>query len=324
MQMNDVILRVSDLKTYFFTRRGVVKAVDGVEFELRGGECLCLVGESGCGKTVTALSILRLFDSPPGKIVEGQISYSSLDLTKCPSKQMRHIRGKDIAIVFQEAQSALNPVLTIGDQITEQIKLHLPLDHNRIKARAIKLLSDTGIPSPEKVMSYYPHQLSGGMKQRVLIAMGLSCDPKILIADEPTTAVDVTIKAQILDIFRDLKKQRQMSTLFITHDLAVVAEIGDRAVVMYGGKDVETAPVSEIIASPRHPYSVGLIECLPDASRSAGRLTSIPGTTPNPVEMPEGCTFHPRCPRAMNICSKQEPIKTIISDGHSVSCHLYS
>jgi peptide/nickel transport system ATP-binding protein len=321
--MNSVILKIDDLKTYFFTRRGVVKAVNGVEFELRNGECLCLVGESGCGKTVTALSILRLFDSPPGKIVEGQISYRSLDLTKCSSKQLRQIRGKDIAIVFQEAQSALNPVFTIGDQITEQIKLHMPFDHDQIRDRAIKLLRDTGIPSAESIMSYYPHQLSGGMKQRVLIAMGLSCDPQILIADEPTTAVDVTIKSQILDIFRELKSKKQMSTLFITHDLAVVAEIGDRAVIMYGGKDVETAPVSEIINSPKHPYTVGLIDCLPGASKSARRLTSIPGTTPDPVNLPEGCTFHPRCPRAMNICSQQEPAKTIISKGHSVSCHLY-
>jgi len=321
--MNNVILNVSDLKTYFFTRRGVVKAVDGVQFELKRGECLCLVGESGCGKTVTALSILRLFDSPPGKIVDGHIKFNSVDLTKCSLAQMRQIRGKDIAVVFQEAQSALNPVLTIGDQITEQIKLHLPLEHNQIKARAISLLSDMGIPSPESVMSYYPYQLSGGMKQRVLIAMSLSCDPQILIADEPTTAVDVTIKAQILDIFRELKTKRQMSTIFITHDLAVVAEIGDRAAVMYGGKDVETAPVSEIISVPKHPYTVGLINCLPDTTKSAGRLTSIPGTTPNPIEMPEGCTFHPRCPKVMKICSQKEPLKTKISDSHSVSCHLY-
>jgi peptide/nickel transport system ATP-binding protein len=322
--MEDIILKVKDLKTYFFIRRGVVKAVDGVEFELRRGECLCLVGESGCGKTVTALSILRLFDSPPGKIVDSQISYGSLDLTKCSSKQMRQIRGKDIAIVFQEAQSALNPVLTIGDQITEQIKLHLPLDRNHTRDRAVTLLSDMGIPSAENVMNYYPHQLSGGMKQRVLIAMSLSCDPRILIADEPTTAVDVTIKAQILDIFRALKAKRQMSTIFITHDLAVVAEIGDRAVVMYGGKDVETAPVSEIIDSPKHPYTVGLIDCLPDATESGERLISIPGTTPNPLQMPVGCTFHPRCPRVMKICSQKEPPETVISEEHKVSCHLYT
>jgi peptide/nickel transport system ATP-binding protein len=322
--MENVILKVSNLKTNFFTRRGIVKAVDGVDFELRRGECLCLVGESGCGKTVTALSILRLFDSPPGKIVDGQISYDGLDLAKCSLRQLRQIRGKDIAIVFQEAQSALNPVLTIGDQIIEQIKLHLPLDYSTARDRAITLLSEMGIPSAERVMSYYPHQLSGGMKQRVLIAMSLSCDPQILIADEPTTAVDVTIKAQILDIFRELKARRQMSTIFITHDLAVVAEIGDRAVVMYGGKDVETAPVSEIITNPKHPYTSGLIECLPDTSKSKGRLASIPGTTPNPIEMPPGCAFHPRCPKVMKICSKKEPPETTISKEHKVNCHLYT
>src|SRR4030043_76695 len=322
--MSNVILKVNNLKTYFFTRRGVVKAVDGVEFELKHGECLCLVGESGCGKTVTALSILRLFDSPPGEIVDGQIRYESLNLTTCSSKQMRQIRGKDIAIVFQEAQSALNPVLTIGDQIMEQIKLHLPVDDGRAKDRATTLLGEIGIPSAERVLSYYPHQLSGGMKQRVLIAMGLSCDPQIFLADEPTTAVDVTIKAQILDIFRELKASRQMSTIFITHDLAVVAEIGDRAVVMSGGKDGETAPVSEIIDNPKHPYTSGLIECLPDIAKSKGRLASIPGTTPNPIEMPKGCSFHPRCPKAMKICSQQEPPETTISKEHKVNCHLYT
>jgi len=322
--MNNSILKVNNLKTYFLTSRGIVKAVDGVGFELRRGECLCLVGESGCGKTVTALSILRLFDSPPGKIVDGQISYDGLNLTTCSSKQLRQIRGKDIAIVFQEAQSALNPVLTIGDQIMEQIKLHLPVDDGRARDRATTLLGEMGIPSAERVMSYYPHQLSGGMKQRVLIAMSLSCNPQIIIADEPTTAVDVTIKAQILDIFRELKASRQMSTIFITHDLAVVAEIGDRAVVMYGGKDVETASVSEIIGNPKHPYTSGLIDCLPDTSKSTGRLVSIPGTTPNPLEMPQGCAFHPRCPKAMEICSQQEPPETTISKEHKVKCHLYT
>ena len=322
--MDNEILKVKNLKTYFFTSRGTVKAVDGVDFDLRHGECLCLVGESGCGKTVTALSILRLFDIPPGKIVDGQISYDGLNLTTCSSKQLRQIRGKDISIVFQEAQSALNPVLTIGDQIIEQIKLHLPVKYSRAKDRAMTLLEEMGIPSAERVMNYYPHQLSGGMKQRVLIAMGLSCDTQILIADEPTTAVDVTIKAQILDIFHELMTSRQMSTIFITHDLAVVAEIGDRAVVMYGGKDVETAPVSEIIGNPKHPYTSGLIKCLPDISKSTGKLASIPGTTPNPLKMPQGCAFHPRCPRAMKICNKQEPPETTISKEHKVNCHLYT
>ncbi len=321
--MNNAILKVTNLKAYFFTRRGVVKAVDGVGFELGRGECLCLVGESGCGKTVTALSILGLIDSPPGKIVDGEVRYNNLDLVKCSSKQLRQIRGKEIAMVFQEAQSALNPVLTVGDQIIEQIRLHLPMKQREARARSMTLLEEMGIPSVERVMSSYPHQLSGGMKQRAMIAMSLSCDPQILIADEPTTAVDVTIKAEILDIFRELKAKRQMSLIFITHDLAVVAQVGDRAVVIYGGKDIETAPVSEIIGGPRHPYTVGLIECLPDISQSTDRLASIPGATPNPIELPQGCSFHPRCPKAMEICRHQEPPQTTISEEHKVNCHLY-
>jgi len=320
---DNVVLEVSNLKTYFFTRRGVVKAVDGLDFHLRRGECLCLVGESGCGKTVTALSILKLVDSPPGKIVEGEIRYDSLDLVKCSSKQLRQIRGKEIAMVFQEAQSALNPVLTIGDQIMEQIMLHLPLERNEAQNRSMALLREMGIPSVERVMKSYPHQLSGGMKQRAMIAMSLSCDPTIIIADEPTTAVDVTIEAQILGIFRSLKEQRQLSLIFITHDLAVVAEIGDRAVVMYAGKEVETAPVSEIIANPRHPYTAGLIRCLPDISRPADRLVSIPGFAPNPVELPGGCAFHPRCSEGMPICSQQAPPVVELSTEHRVRCHLY-
>lgn len=321
--MNNAILKVTNLKAYFFTRRGVVKAVDGVGFELGRGECLCLVGESGCGKTVTALSILGLIDSPPGRIVDGEVRYNNLDLVKCSSKQLRQIRGKEIAMVFQEAQSALNPVLTVGDQIIEQIRLHLPMKQREARARSMTLLEEMGIPSVERVMSSYPHQLSGGMKQRAMIAMSLSCDPQILIADEPTTAVDVTIKAEILDIFRELKAKRQMSLIFITHDLAVVAQVGDRAVVIYGGKDIETAPVSEIIGNPRHPYTVGLIECLPDISQTTDRLASIPGTTPNPIELPQGCSFHPRCPKAMEICRHQEPPQTTISEEHKVNCHLY-
>jgi len=321
--MNDVILKATNLKTYFFTRRGVVKAVDGVDFELRRGECLCLVGESGCGKTVTALSILGLVDSPPGRIVDGKVMYNNLDLVKCSPKQLRQIRGKEIAMVFQEAQSALNPVLTVGDQVMEQIRVHLPIERREARNKALSLLEEMGVPSAERVMNSYPHQLSGGMKQRALIAMSLTCDPQILIADEPTTAVDVTIKAQILDIFRELKAKSQMSLIFITHDLAVVAEIGDRAVVIYGGKNVESAPVSEIIANPKHPYTAGLIECLPDISQTTDRLTSIPGNTPNPIALPQGCSFHPRCPKAMEICSQRQPPQITISQEHEVSCHLY-
>lgn len=316
-------LKVTNLKTRFFTRRGVVKAVDGVNFELRRGECLCLVGESGCGKSVTALSILGLIDSPAGKVVDGEAKYNNVDLIKCSSEELRRIRGREIAMIFQDAQSALNPVFTVGDQIVEQIKLHLKMGEGEAKDRAITLLKEMGIPSAESAMSNFPHQLSGGMRQRAMIAMGLSCDPQILIADEPTTAVDVTIKAQILNLFNELKMNRKMSLIFITHDLGVVSEIGDRAVIIYAGKDVETAPVSEMIGSPRHPYTMGLLDCLPDFSKTADRLASIPGTTPDPTALPSGCPFHPRCPRVMGICKQQEPKRVVLSVEHSVSCHLY-
>ncbi|MBM3166485.1 MAG: ABC transporter ATP-binding protein [Chloroflexi bacterium] len=322
--MSKTILSAKNLKTHFYTNRGVVKAVNGVNFELSCGECLCLVGESGCGKSVTALSLLRLLDSPPARIVDGKVSYGDIDLVKCPTRQLRQIRGKDIAMIFQEAQSALNPVLSIGNQITEQIKLHEKISRRQARDRALALLEEMGIPSAERVIDAYPHQLSGGMKQRAMIAMSLSCDPQILIADEPTTAVDVTIQAQILEIFRNLRARKQMSFIFITHDLAIVNEIGDRAVVMYGGRDVETAPVSQIINNPRHPYTKGLIACLPDISKTEKRLESIPGNTPNPIELPPGCPFHPRCPKAMEICNRDMPLPITISQGHTVSCHLYT
>ncbi|MBM3148578.1 MAG: ABC transporter ATP-binding protein, partial [Chloroflexi bacterium] len=238
--------------------------------------------------------------------------------------QLRQIRGKDIAMVFQEAQSALNPVLSIGNQIIEQVELHERISQREARARALALLEEMGIPSAERVIDTYPHLLSGGMKQRAMIAMSLSCNPQILIADEPTTAVDVTIQAQILEIFRNLRARKQMSFIFITHDLAIVNEIGDRAVVMYGGRDVETAPVSRIIKNPRHPYTRGLIACLPNMSRSEKRLESIPGNTPNPIELPPGCPFHPRCPKAMDICRRKVPSPTIVAEGHAVSCHLYA
>ncbi len=321
--MKEVILSVKDLKTSFFTRRGTVRAVDGVSFDLVKGECLCLVGESGCGKTVTALSILGLIDSPPGRIVGGEIFYDGMDLTKCSADQLRHIRGKEIAMIFQDAQSALNPVFTIGDQIVEQIKLHLRVSQREAKNRAISRLKEVGIPSPEEVASYYPHQLSGGMKQRAMIAMSLSCDPQLLIADEPTTAVDVTIKAQIIDIFRQLKETRKMSILFITHELGIVSEIGDRIVVMYAGRVAETAVVSELLNNPKHPYTSGLINCLPDITQERERLESIPGTVPSLIDLPGGCLFHPRCDKAMAICRKKQPLPVSVNHGHTVFCHLY-
>ncbi len=323
MSTNGAVLKVTDLKTRFFTRRGVVKAVDGVNFELRLGECLCLVGESGCGKSVSVLSILGLIDSPPGKIVGGMAKYNSLDLLKCLPEELRRIRGREIAMIFQDAQSALNPVFTVGEQITEQIKVHLKMRTGAANEKAISLLEEMGIPSAETVMDRYPHQLSGGMRQRAMIAMSLSCDPQILIADEPTTAVDATVRAQILDLFKELKLNRKMSLIFITHDLGVVSEIGDRAVIIYAGKDVETAPVAEIINAPKHPYTIGLLDCLPDFTRAEDRLVSIPGSTPDPIALPSGCPFHPRCSHVMDICREQEPKLLSLSQEHTVCCHLY-
>jgi peptide/nickel transport system ATP-binding protein len=323
MENNGNILTIENLKTFFFTPRGTVKAANGVNFAVRRGECLCLVGESGCGKSVTALSILRLFESPPGRIVEGSVKFGGRDLVKLDMPGLRSIRGKDISLIFQDAQSALNPVFNVGDQIEEQLRLHLHLNRHKAAQRSVELLAKMGIPDPERAASSYPHQLSGGMRQRAMIAMGLSCDPHLLIADEPTTAVDVTIKAQILDLFREMQSQQQMSILFITHDFGVVSEIGDRAVIIYGGEDVETAPVEEIINSPAHPYTVSLLACLPDLSTGGTRLHSIPGAPPNPADLPSGCTFHPRCNRVMEICRHKKPARIKINDTHEVSCHLY-
>ena len=323
-KMKETILSIKDLRTYFFTRRGVVRAVDGVDFDLIKGECLCLVGESGCGKTVAALSILSLIDSPPGKVVSGEIDYNGIDLLTCPPDRLASIKGKEIAMAFQDAQSALNPVFTIGDQITEPIRLHLKLNNKEAKNRTISLLKEVGMASPERVVGYYPHQLSGGMRQRAMIAMSLSCKPQILIADEPTTAVDVTIKAQILDIFRRLKAEREMSLIFITHELNIVSEIGDRVAVMYAGRLAELADTAELLNSPKHPYTVGLIDCLPDIHEKKKRLRSIPGTVPNLIDPLEGCLFHPRCSRVMPICRELSPPAFTIGDGHKVFCHLYA
>jgi oligopeptide/dipeptide ABC transporter ATP-binding protein len=322
--MNDVILEVNNLKTWFFTRRGIVKAVNGMSYFLQRGECLCLVGESGCGKSVSALSLLRLFDSPPGKIVDGKIFYKGIDLRHCENEQLRKIRGRDIAVVFQNAQSALNPVFTIGDQIMEQIKIHKKMNTRDAQSKAIALLNETRIPDARRALQLYPHQMSGGMRQRAMIAMSLSCDPEVLVADEPTTAVDVTIRAQIMSILQELKVNRNMSIIFITHDLSQVNDIGDRAAVVYGGKIVEIAPVKDILTSPAHPYTEGLISCLPDISADRARLSSIPGNAPNLLDIPSGCPFHPRCNKVMEICSQTEPVMVNIKGVHQVACHLYT
>lgn len=322
--MNNYVLEIKHLKTYFFTRNGVVKAVDGVSFGLRKGESLCLVGESGCGKTATALSILRLIDSPPGRIVDGEILYHGEDLLRCSDRRLRQVRGNRIAMIFQDPQSSLNPVFTVGDQIVEPIKLHLGLKPKSAVEKAIHLMEQAGIPRARERMKDYPHQFSGGMQQRVLIATALSCDPEILIADEPTTALDTTIKAQILDIFRDLKQQRDMSILFITHDLGTVAEIADRIVVMYGGRLAEAGTTLDIFDQPKHPYTHGLLNCLPNISTRRDRLTPITGMIPSLIDPPEGCIFNPRCERRMPICSQERPIEVAVSREHVVACHLYS
>ena len=322
--MTDIILEIKHLKTYFFTRHGAVRAVDDVSFGLGKGECLCLVGESGCGKTATALSVLRLIDSPPGRIIDGEISYHGEDLLACTDSRLRQIRGNRIAMIFQDPLSSLNPVFTIGDQIVEPIKLHLGLKSGPAGEKAIYLMEQAGIPRARERIKDYPHQFSGGMQQRVMIATALSCDPEILIADEPTTALDTTIKAQILDIFQELKKKREMSILFITHDLGTVAGIADRIAVMYGGRLVETGTTLDIFDHPKHPYTLGLLNCLPDISTRKDRLTPIPGTISSLIDPPEGCIFYPRCERRMQVCNRERPVEVTISGGHVVNCHLYS
>jgi oligopeptide/dipeptide ABC transporter ATP-binding protein len=318
---NENVLQVRHLKTHFSTRRGTVKAVEDVSFDLRKGECLCIVGESGCGKTATAMSVLRLIDSPPGRIVGGEILYRGMDLLSCSESQLRQIRGNKIAMIFQDPQSALNPVFTIGNQIEEQISLHLKTGSKVTRERAISLMQRVGIPNAAQRIKEYPHQFSGGMKQRVLIAAALSCDPEVLIADEPTTALDTTIKIQILEIFQDLRAKTQMSIIFITHDLATVAEIADRIIVMYGGAIVERGNVFDIFDRPAHPYTLGLINCLPNISAPRGRLTPIPGSISSLINSPPGCIYYPRCDRHLPVCQETKPEETQISGEHYVSCH---
>ena len=317
------ILDVRNLKTYFFTRLGVVKAVDDVSFVLHKGECLCLVGESGCGKTTTALSILRLVDSPPGRIMAGEILYRGEDLRCASAEELRRIRGNRIAMIFQDPQSSLNPVFTVGNQIAEPLKLHLKLKEKPALEKSQQLMTQVGIPQAEERRKDYPHQLSGGMKQRVMIAMALSCQPEIIIADEPTAALETTIKAQILDIFVTLKQSREMSILFITHDFGTVAGIADRIAVMYGGKVVEAGTKMDIFDHPQHPYTLGLLGCLPKITGQRGRLTPIPGTIPSLIEPPRGCIFHPRCWQRKPICNQEIPGEVTISGEHVVACHLY-
>ncbi|GAQ25851.1 ABC transporter ATP-binding protein [Tepidanaerobacter syntrophicus] len=321
--MSKNLVEVKNLKTYFFTEDGVVPAVDGVDFSIKEGETLGIVGESGCGKSVTSLSILRLVPSPPGKIVDGEILFRGENLLKKSESEMRKIRGNDISMIFQEPMTSLNPVFTVGEQIAEAIELHQGLDKKQAMDKAVEMLKLVGIPSAEKRVYDFPHQMSGGMRQRVMIAMALSCNPSLLIADEPTTALDVTIQAQILELMKDLKKKLNTSIMLITHDLGVVAEMAENVLVMYAGKVVEYADVRTIFKEPKHPYTIGLMESIPRLDQPREKLYVIEGTVPNPFDMPKGCRFHPRCPEAKDICVNREPA-LISSNNHQVSCWKYS
>jgi peptide/nickel transport system ATP-binding protein len=314
------LLEVQDLKTHFFTDDGVLPSVDGISFQVGGGETLGIVGESGCGKSVTAMSILRLVPQPPGRIVGGRILFKGRDLVRLTDREIRRIRGNDIAMIFQEPMTSLNPVYTVGDQIVEAITLHQQKEPEEARALAIEMLRQVGIPGPETRIDEYPHQMSGGMKQRVMIAMALSCNPDLLIADEPTTALDVTIQAQILDLLARIQAERQMAVMLITHDLGVVAEVCRRVVVMYAGHVAETAPTDSLFERPSHPYTLGLLRSLPDRAAAGGRLPTIAGSVPSPQDFPSGCRFRNRCPHATAVCAEPPPLVPI-GPGHQVFCH---
>lgn len=321
--MKRELLRVSELETTFFTDDGPVQAVDGVSFSLYEGEILGVVGESGCGKSVTSLSIMGLIPSPPGKITGGEIVYKEQDLTTFSQKEFRKIRGKDIAMIFQEPMTSLNPLFTIGSQLTEAISIHnKEWSKKQIRARAIEMMKLVGLPRAEELFKDYPHQLSGGMRQRVMIAMALVCDPAILIADEPTTALDVTIQAQILALMKDLNRRLNTAVMMITHDLGVVAETCERVVVMYGGKIVEEGLVDEIFKNPQHPYTKGLIQSIPDMRYKKQRLYAIPGNVPKPGSVTQGCRFAERCEFAFERCRLEEPVLYVVSPEHKSRCFL--
>lgn len=328
MKDSNNIIEIDNLHTYFYTDMGTVRSVNGVSIDIPQGKTVALVGESGCGKSVTSLSIMKLVQGPTGQIVDGQIRYnrqgSPVDIVKTPIKEMQKIRGNEISMIFQEPMTSLNPVFTIGYQIDETIKLHRPeMKKDEIKKQTIEMLKLVGIARPEGIYDCYPHELSGGMRQRVMIAMSLSCDPKFIIADEPTTALDVTIQAQILDLLRDIKKKVDASILLITHDLGVVAEMADYVVVMYAGKIVEQGTAHDVFLNPKHPYTIGLIKSKPVVNKATDRLYSIPGSVPNPVRMPNHCFFKDRCDQSIKRCSGAIPELTALTENHRVSCHLY-
>jgi oligopeptide/dipeptide ABC transporter ATP-binding protein len=318
------LLQVKDLQTSFFTPEGEVRAIDGVSFEIGEGKTLGLVGESGCGKSVTSLSIMRLIPSPPGKIVGGEIFYRGRDLLRLNNEQMRKIRGNEISMIFQEPMTSLNPVFTVGNQIGEAIQLHQGLGKRETRKKTIEMLRLVKIADPESRVDSYPHQLSGGMRQRVMIAMALSCNPSLLIADEPTTALDVTIQAQILELMKELQQKiGGMALLLITHDLGVVAEQADDVAIMYAGKIVERSSTRAIFSRPFHPYTVGLLNSLPGiGGLKKKRLDAIPGMVPSPLNLPSGCRFRDRCPRAQEVCAQTEPPLEEKEPGHTVACYF--
>ena len=321
------ILRIENLSTHFETARGTVKAVDGVDLHLNEGDTLGIAGESGCGKTVLALSVMRLIPRPPGRIVSGRILFEGQDLLGLPEEEMRRVRGKRISMIFQEPMTSLNPVFRIGDQVAETLRLHEGLSAADAHERAVEMLRMVGIPAPEARARDYPHQMSGGMRQRVMIAMALSCRPRLMLADEPTTALDVTIQAQILELIQDLKREVGTSVILITHDLGVIAEAAQYAAVMYAGWVVEQGPVGSIFSAPLHPYTVGLMNSIPRIGKHQARdgyLNVIPGTIPDLLELPSGCKFRDRCPHAMPVCAEKKPELLEKAPGHTVRCWLHA
>lgn len=316
------LVEFNSLTTHFYTEAGVVKAVNDVSFKIKQGETLCVVGESGCGKSVTAMSLMRLI-APPGKIEQGEIKYQGLNLLSLKEHQMRAIRGNEIAMIFQEPMTSLNPVLTVGVQIMEPLMEHKFMNSKAARKKAIDMIRLVGIPRAEDIMNAYPHELSGGMRQRIMIAIALSCDPKLLIADEPTTALDVTIQAQILEIMKSIKARLGMSLMLITHDLGVVAEMADYVVVMYAGKVIEEAPVIELFKNPKHPYTQGLLKAKPVLNQRRQRLYSIPGQVPNPIGLGSQCYFSERCEHCMDICKEKQPELRLEAKEHQVACWLY-
>lgn len=318
-----MLIDVKNLKTYFHTRDGVVKSVDGVDFSVEKGKILGIVGESGCGKSVTSLSILQLIDSPPGKIEAGKIIFNNKNLLDYTDDEMRKIRGNEISMIFQEPMTSLNPVFTVGFQIEEAIINHQKKTKQEAKEKCLEMLNLVKIPDADKILNQYPHKLSGGMRQRIMIAMALSCNPKLLIADEPTTALDVTIQAQVLELIKELKNKLDTGVMLITHDLGVIADMADSIIVMYAGKVVEDGKSLDLFKNPKHPYTLGLMKSKPNILKRIDRLYSIDGNVPNPLNMPKGCAFHPRCEKNMPICKEKVPELLEVSPNHKVRCWLY-